>query len=520
MSPPLPLSASYPRLVLEKLPLLALSAVSCKLTIWAQSLVPAFKPLEFQYRAGNALLSYAAYIGQMFCPVGMVVHYPHPGSSLRGQDVLIALAVLVPITLAVLWLGWRRRYLAVGWFWYLGMLVPVIGLVQVGAQARADRYTYLTQIGLYIMIVWGLSDLARTQRAPRRGRTAWCAALAAPIIALLAVVAWMQTSHWQTSLSFWGHCVACQPDTNDFAQNLYGDALTAAGRADEAMEHYAKAVEINPKYLTPRTNYAVNLQKQGKSAEALKVCEAALEVEPDDAQAHFIKAVALFSLNRPEESIREFRIAIEKNPTHLDARNDLAEVLRQNQRYDEALAESLAAMQINPEKPEGHRILGLILLAKNDLDGAAEHLQIALKLKPDDPLAQGGLAEVLWRQGKFQEAVEHRKQQVTLQPQNTALTIKIVHDLISDPRPEARFGADALEIARRLCEATKYQDILALDVLAAAYAETGDFDQAEATVRKAMETPPGQTPRIAGELQKWLILYHAHQKPVIPPPSP
>ena len=159
-----------PRVILEKIPLLALSAGSCLMTMWAQSLVAAFKPLELHFRVGNALLSYAAYIGQMFYPVGMVVHYPHPGPNLKLQHVLLPIAVLLSITLAVGCLGWRRRYLAVGWLWYLGMLVPVIGLVQVGAQARADRYTYLTQIGLYIMIAWGLSDLARAWR----GRTALC----------------------------------------------------------------------------------------------------------------------------------------------------------------------------------------------------------------------------------------------------------------------------------------------------------------------------------------------------------
>ncbi len=143
-----------------------------------------------------------------------------------------------------------------------------------------------------------------------------------------------------------------------------------------------------------------------------------------------------------------------------------------------------------------------------------------MKLNPDDPLTHAGLADALWRQGKFQEAVEHRRQQVALQPRNTAMTIKVVHELISDPRPAARFGADAVEMARRLCETTEHKDILALDMLAAAYAETGDFTRAEATVRKAMGTPQGQTPSNTVELQKRLVLYHAHQKPVIPLPAP
>ncbi len=450
--------------------------------MWAQSLVGALKPLDFQYRVVNALLSYAAYIGQMFYPAGMVVQYVHPGPSLRWQDALLPLAVLLSITLAVVWLGWRRRYLAVGWFWYLGMLVPVIGLVQVGAQARADRYTYLTQIGLYIMIAWGLRDLARTWR----GWAAVYAAAAAPILAVLAVVAWVQTSYWRNSLTLWEHSVACQPETNDFAQNEYGQALASAGRRDEAMEHYRKAFEINGLYLAPRINYAASLWKQNNPAEALDVAEDALKLDPDNAQAHAIKAVALFSLKRPDESIREFQTSIEINPKDVDAHNNLAKVL---------------------------------LAARNDLDGAVEHFQTASKLKPDDPQAHEGLADVLWRQGKFREAVEHRKRQAALQPQNTAKIIKAVRELISDPRPEARFGADAVEIARRSCEATEYKDILALDALAAAYAETDDFAQAEAMVRKAMETPLGQTPGNAVELQKRLIFYQAHQKPGLPPPG-
>ena len=137
--PRVPGSSSFPpegilRLVLEKVPLLALTVISCLLTTWAQSLVAAFKPLDFKFRVGNALLSYAAYIGQTFYPVCMVVHYPHPGPNLRLVETLLPLAVLLSITALVVWLGWRRRYLLVGWFWYLGMLVPVIGLMQVGAR--------------------------------------------------------------------------------------------------------------------------------------------------------------------------------------------------------------------------------------------------------------------------------------------------------------------------------------------------------------------------------------------------
>jgi protein O-mannosyl-transferase len=503
-----------PRVILEKLPLLALSVASCFLTVWAQTRVDALKQLELRYRIGNALVSYAAYIGQMFYPADMIVQYVHPGPNLLLEQTFVPAAVLMAITLAVGWLGWRRPYLAVGWFIFLGMLVPVIGLVQVGAQARADRYTYLPQIGLYIMLAWGLADLARMWR----GLPALYAALSVPVLAALAMVAWLQTTYWQNSVTLWQHCVACQPN-NDFAQNEYGQALTDVGRADEAMDHYLTAVTVNPKYISPRTNLAVYLQQKHKFAEALQVCEDALKVSPDDAQAHFLKAVVLFSLNKPEQSISEFHVTLELNPHHLNAHNDLAEVYRMTGRYDEAFAECQAALDINPDMPEARRTMGNLWLAKNELDKAASELQTAVKLKPTDPLAHQGLAEVLWRQGKFAAALQQRKEQLALDPQNLTGALQVARGLLTDPRPEARFGAEALAIARRVNEASGNQDITSLEVLAAAYAEVGDFDQAEATIRTAMETPLGKKENNASVLQQRLRLYHAHQHFILPPPS-
>ncbi len=256
----------------------------------------------------------------------------------------------------------------------------------------------------------------------------------------------------------------------------------------------------------------------------MAVCNTALQVDPDDAQAHFIKAVALYGCSQKETdklrakefveaSIREFQVTIEKNPNHVLAHNNLAEVLRVNRRYDEALGECRTALELNPELPEGHRTMARILLDKNDLDGAMKEFQIALKLKPDDPLVYDGLADALKRQGKFRELADLRIQQVAQQPANLAFALKVARALTTDPLTEARNGAAAVEIARRVCEATKNENIVALDVLAAASAETGDFGQAEATIRKAMETPQGRTPNYTVELQKRLVLYQAHQKP-------
>jgi len=407
----LPAPCSLLSALLEKVPLLVLSAGSCVLTIWAQRLVAAIKPLDFQYRLDNALISYADYIGQMFYPVDMVVQYVHAGFSLRFRDTLVPLAVLIAITLAVVCLAWRRRYLAVGWFWYLGMLVPVIGLMQVGAQARADRYTYLTQIGLYIMIAWGLCDLARAWR----GLTVWHAVLAVPAIAVLVAVAWLQTSYWKNSVTLWEHSVACQ-ETNDFAQNSYGEALDDAGQVDKAMQHFARAVEINPLYLKPRHHIAGNLYKQGKPAEALDVCNEALQVDPDDVQSHFLKAVALYGMNLPEQSIREFQFVIGKNKKHEQAHNNLAEVLRLNRRYDEAMPECRAALDLNPEFPEAHHTMANLLWVKNDIEGALNECRIALELKPGFPEAHRTMASFLLAKHDTAGAIEHLQAALALKP--------------------------------------------------------------------------------------------------------
>ena len=531
--------ASYGRIVLEKLPLLVLSAVSCRLTTWAQGTVGAFKPLELKYRVGNALISSAAYICQMFWPNSMVVQYVHsgplvlektvfdlhlPGQAPSAWDFLLqqwflAAVMLASITLAVLLFGLRSRYLFVGWFWCVGMLVPVIGLVQVGAQARADRYTYLTQIGLYIMIAWGLTDLARYWR----GLKSVYAAVATAVIAALTFVAWTQTTHWRDSLALWAHSVACQPN-NDFARNSYGDALNAAGRTDEANEHYRLSFEMNPKYMTPYCNLAGNLYKHGKSAEAVDVCGEALNVNPDDAKVHFLRAVALYGTRQVNASIQEFRIAIAKNPKTENTRADLADshadlavILKEQKQFDEAKKECVAALEIKPESPEAHRTLGEILLAQADPAAAEEKFRSALKFKPGDIESRQGLSDALWKQGKEREAVEQYKRP-DFQPQNLGPALEVVRKLIGDPRPEAH--ADAVEIARRLCERTEYKNIFALELLAGAYAETGDFEQAEAAIRKALDTPLGQASRNAAVLQQRIDAYRAHQKPVIPPSTP
>ena len=228
-------------LLLEKLPLLALAAAASVATVLAQSEAMKLNTcVSLPWRIGNALVSYVAYLGQLFCPLGLAVFYPHPENHLPVWEVIAAFLVLAGITVGAL-CSWRRPYLLVGWLWYLGMMVPTIGLVQVGFQSMADRYTYLPQVGLSVALAWGVAEVARSWSYRR-----WvCGLGSALVLAGLMACAWLQTSYWRNSETLWTHAVACTAQ-NAKAHSYLGMALADLGRSDEAIAHFRKALEIKP----------------------------------------------------------------------------------------------------------------------------------------------------------------------------------------------------------------------------------------------------------------------------------
>ena len=221
--------------------------------------VSAIDVIPLSSRIANALVSYVAYIGDLFYPVGLAVLYPHPESGLPIWKVAASSLAVAGISAAAL--VWRRRfpYLFVGWFWYLGMLVPVIGLVQVGSQAMADRYTYLPQIGLCMAVTWGVAQLAVSWRY----RFRVCGAAAALAVLVLMGLAWRQTSYWRDSETLWTHTLACTA-RNFLAHYNLGVALAERGQVDAAIAHYQKALEIKPDYAEARNNLDLALRMRGQ----------------------------------------------------------------------------------------------------------------------------------------------------------------------------------------------------------------------------------------------------------------
>jgi tetratricopeptide (TPR) repeat protein len=309
------------KLLWEKLPFLALAVASAVVTWWAQGRdgnIASLDTVPLGLRIENALVSYAMYLKKMLWPADLAVFYPRPG-SIKLQTALAAALLLILITVLALALARRRPYLAVGWFWYVGTLVPVIGLVQVGSQAMADRYTYIPLIGIFLAVTWGLSDLARDWRHRRM-------ILASASIAVLAICGTLTAAQlrlWQDSETLFRHALSVTTNNVTAELNL-GSALYEKGKADEAADHFARALSIKPGYAEAQSNLGFTLAAKGSFAKAIEYYRAALRTRPRLAQTHWLLGSALSAEGERTEAVWEYETAIELNPDHAPALNDLA----------------------------------------------------------------------------------------------------------------------------------------------------------------------------------------------------
>jgi len=311
------------KLAVEKIPLIALSAVSSVVTFVAQrDAVGWAEQLPMWERINNAIVTYAIYLWQMFWPVKLVVFYLHPENRLSGWEITLALAVLLFITAIAVTLRKRRPYLIMGWLWYLGMLVPVIGLVQVGWQARADRYTYLPQIGLYIMVAWSAFDLT----ASLRYRRAIVGGMAAVVLAALVWAASVQTSYWRNSETLWTHALAVTP-SNDVAENNLGIVLLGQNRLDEAITQFESALVLRSENGATHANLAKAFVQKGELDQAISHYYKYLEIEPENGETRNIFGTILVQKGRVAEAISQWQNALAVDPENGNAKSNLAWVL-------------------------------------------------------------------------------------------------------------------------------------------------------------------------------------------------
>jgi len=307
------------KLIIEKIPLIVFSMAACVATLLVQQ--PA-KAISFSLRISNALVSYVAYCGQMFYPTRLALLYPYPIHGLPVGKTILALLLLIAVSVGAF--CWRQKhpFFLMGWLWYLGMLVPVIGLVQVGNQARADRYTYLPQIGLYILLTW----LAVKLVAGWSSRRWVLGGSASLILVVLIACARTQTTYWRDSESLWTRSLACTSG-NSIAHNNLGGIFRDQGRMEEAFAQFQMALAINPDFAEPHNNLGVVFARQGRNEEAVAQFQKALAVNPDYAEAHYNLGNAFLRQGDAAEAISCYHRALAIKPDYIEAQNNLALVL-------------------------------------------------------------------------------------------------------------------------------------------------------------------------------------------------
>jgi protein O-mannosyl-transferase len=371
----------FRKLVVEKLPLLAMSAASALITVFAQHGAGALgvtAALPFGLRTRNAIFSYLEYIFRGFWPSHLAVFYPHPETSLGWSRVLAAALVLFAIT-GLVWRFRDKRYLPVGWLWYLGTMLPVIGVVQVGRQAMADRYAYIPFIGLFVVVVWLAGDLFPLVRASR----ASAFAIALAVLSSYAAVSYIQIGYWRNSFALFSHALEVTTG-NGIAEDNLGAALMDMGRPDQALAHFEAAVRLIPQSATPHYNLATVLHQNNQLDAAMREYQLALDYASDPvevAQAHNNLGVLFTQRNQPARALLEFDAAIRVNPNEQNSYLGRGLVEYQQLNLDAALPDFSRAAQIAPS-PLACYWLGRTLEDKGDLLAAIRAYEGALQLAP------------------------------------------------------------------------------------------------------------------------------------------
>ena len=438
-------------IVLEKIPLFGLSAVSCAATLLAsKQAVGSIEKLPFMVRATNAVTSWTDYVWTMFWPARLAVFYPYPSGQLPQWEVTLKFFFLLAVTATVIVARKKCPYALVGWLWYLGMLVPVIGLVQVGEQSHADRYTYLPHVGLYLAVVWAVADLTRFWRSGRA-----LIAIAAPaIIAALIWCAALQTSYWKNSEILWTRALAVTTN-NDFAHNNLGFVLSQRGDLEKATSHFETALRIRSARTETHYNLGTALV-QNNLATAL-----AREGLADNAISHYEEALRL-------------------RPDYADAHYNLGQVLLQQGRTNEAIAQLQKTLEIEPNHADAHTSLGNALLQQGSLKEAITHYERALEIAPQDPDSRNNIAWVL----------------------------------ATSSEASIRNGARAVNFAQEAVELSGGKEANFFRTLAAAYAESNRFSEAISVAKQGYEIASAQSKSALAEKIKDDVALYRNRTPL------
>ena len=376
-------------LIREKLPLFCLVAASMVVTYLAQSYggTQALVDAAFPLRLSNAIASYARYLLLTAWPSGLGVYYPLSPGGTPVWQLALAVTVLGAITAIAIRGARKRPYLIMGWLWFLGTLIPVIGLVQVGVGfAMADRYHYIPSIGLFVASVFGLADLAI---AWRMGRAAITAA-SAIVLLILGFLAGIQVRYWHDSMTLFERALSVTSN-NMLIQNQLGAVLNRQGKPAEAVFHFDEALRVKPDYFHALANMARVLRQQGKTGDAIGFYKRALEVRPDSVKAHMQLAMVLVKEEKGDEALQQFHEAMKLAPNDPDVRTNFGLMLARQGKFAEATAQLTEALRLEPNSADSQNNLGLVLLMAGQPEKSLPHFSAALRLKPSFTAASDNL---------------------------------------------------------------------------------------------------------------------------------
>jgi tetratricopeptide (TPR) repeat protein len=432
---------SFPALLREKLPFFALSAASSAVTFWAQKSTGAMASMEtipLRDRLANGAVAYVTYLTKTFWPTKLALPYPFV-LNLPVLNVALAAACLLGLTIFAITSARRAPFLLMGWFWFLGTLIPVIGLAQVGGQAMADRYTYIPLIGVFIIVAWGAVALTKPLRFQRPA----LALFATLILACCFVCTRLQAGSWQDSLTLFSHAVQVTKH-NPVAEEKLGYTLALSGNLDEAIRHFDAALRDSPTYEMALVNRAHTLLLQG----------------------------------HVDDAIAEYREAIRNHPDSEPAYYQLAGALTQQRKWDEATTNYVLALRCNPDSAEAHTKLGNLLWRQNDHAAAMPHLYEAVRLRPDYAEAQYNLGNALAQHHKTADAAFHLRAALKANPNYAPALNDLAWILVTQNDPAIRNVPQGIRLAKRACELTQYQNAWLMDTLGVAQSEAGDFSEA------------------------------------------
>jgi len=491
--------------VWEKVPFFVLSTISSIITFLIQRSGGAVKAAALQIRIANASISYVKYITKMIWPAHLAAFYPHLRDALPMWQAAVAALILAAITVCVIWTGRRQRWLVVGWLWYLGTLVPVIGLLQVGTQAMADRYTYLPIIGLFIIAAWGLPQLLK----PSRYKKIVLAVAAGAAIPAMMICTWRQVSHWRNSYTLFSHAVKVTKN-NYVAHHGLGTALYKQRRYKDAIFHYKQTLKINPDHANAPGNMGLALLQLAEYDEAAGQFREALSRHGKLQKWHLGLGIVLQKKGRLDQAVQHFNQALRIRPDYPRARKQLADALFAQKNFEQAIVEYQQVLRILPRDVSTHNDIGVAFVRLGRLDDALPYFTKALQLKPDSPDAHNNLGYVLVRQDKVDGAIRHFTEAMRLNPDWVGPMNNLAWLLATYKQAEFRNPKEAIRLAEKACHLTEYKNPGLMDTLAAAYAGAGRFSDAVVTLERALELaePSGQN-KLVDEIRNRLRLYKA-----------